>query len=300
MSEEQNAEAIQDDVAVDVVAAGDGEQNQEQEQEQVQEQEQQTQAIDDLNDPNSDYWKDQAKSQGWSEDFKGDPLTGKFQKTAREFVNDGNFIHQINSVKKGQERMEQEFKRNTETQLAMQKSAHEATVAELSAKRDDAIDEADRDAALGYQGQIDKLNENKPAAQQAPPPYNPGTDPAVRSYEERNAWLNDISDPTAPNYAKAQYADKVFSAALMRGMPSQDALKEMDASVRQAFPANNPNRQRAPNSEGSRRPGNRGSSSLSYEQLSGSEQKQIDMAVSNGMFTKDEAVKKINEFRSEA
>lgn len=266
--------------------------------EQEQEQEQQSDETTQFNDPNSDYWKEIAIGKGWQEDFEGNQE--KFKKTPREYVNDGKFLDQLHSLRNNQERMQGEFEQNTQTQLSMQKAAHQAQIDELKVKRDDAIEDANREVANQYQQKIDDLKESmSPPFPAGAAPYEPGKDPAVRAYEERNPWLKDINDPRAPNYAKAKFADDVFTKVLMRGGGSQEALRLMDQAVRQSFPQNNPNRQRAPNSEGSQRPAGKKAQDLPYEQLSRQEQNDIDKAVRFGAFTKAEAVKKINGYRRE-
>lgn len=260
----------------------------------------QSDEVTQFNDPNSDYWKQRATAIGWQEDFEADPDAGKFQKTPREFVNDGKFITRLSNLQAGQDRMEAEFKRNTDTQLSMQKSAHQAQIDELIIKRDESIEEADKEVANNYQEKIDNLRESAPQETSQGTPYSPAADPIVSSYEARNVWLKDMNDPTAPNYAKAKYADAVFSKAIMNGTPSQDAIMVMDKAVREQFPASNSNRQRAPHSEGSQRPAGRQTQALTYDQLSRGEQNDIDKAVEHGMFTRAEAVKKINGYRNEA
>ncbi len=255
---------------------------------------------DDLNDPNSEYWKGQAKSQGWSEDFSPDPSKGKYQKTAREFVNDGDLYGQLHSLKQNQDRMQSEFKASTEQQLAMQRAAHVARLEELSAARNAAMDDFDREKLDEVDKQMAGIRDQmaRTPAPAAPTPI--GQNPVVQQYEANNPWVNDMNDPTAPNFAKAQYADKVFVAAINQGASPENAIAAMDQAVRSKFPAQNAMRQTAPAVESASRPSGGGKPrSLGYDQLSRPEQRQIDMAVNNGMYTREEAVKKINQYRQE-
>lgn len=266
--------------------------------------EQQGPSSQDINNPNSDHWKDQAKAQGWDESFEGDPDSGKFQKTAREFVNDGKMIHQLSSLRKDQQRMEDNFNRKNESDLSLQKAAHEGRIADLEAQRNEAIDEADRDTAGAIQDKIDVERNhlsNIPDPKPAAPAYvqNP---PQLIAYEANNTWAKDLNDPAAPNYGKAKYADQIYSQAIMQNRSVDDAIAIMDQAVKAQFPQRNANRGNAPVGEGASRPsgGGRGAQALTYDQFSREEQHQVDLVVDNRMYTKEEAVKQINKYRQEA
>ncbi len=256
-------------------------------------------SAEDFNNPNSDYWADQAKSKGWSEDFEGDQASGKFQKTPREFVKDGDMYNQLHALKRDQAQMKADFGSKLEMQGNMQREAHKAKLEELEIMRGEAIDEADRSKADALQGQIDTVRGQIVEPVAAPAPQAGQVAPEIRQWEMSNPWINDINDPSAPNFAKAHYADQQYNQAVQRGFSGAQLVAVIDKAVKQQFPTRNASRQNAPAAESGGRPAQRGTRALSYDQLSRGEQRQVDQAVGNNMFTKDEAVAKMNEYRKE-
>ena len=251
---------------------------------------------DDINNPMSGYWKGRAKNQGWKESEKIDPTPEKYAKTAREYVTTGDHIDQVHKLKQRQDKMEVDFEANTNAQLSMQKAAHEATLEEATQARDDAIGEADRETASLQQKRIDNANEQlrnipKPQAKVAPQ--------ELTAYEANNPWVNDLHDPTAANFAKANYADKIYGAAIMQGHNAANAVQIMDDMVKQSFPNKNMMRDTAPAPEGGSGKVRGGPRVFAYSDFSNSEQKQIDLSVNSGQFTEKEAVKMMNKFRAE-
>jgi hypothetical protein len=198
--------------------------------------------------------------------------------------------------------MEDNFNRKNESDLSLQKAAHEGRIADLEAQRNEAIDEADRDAAGAIQDKIDVERDNLSKIPKPETPRQQQPNGALAAFESANPWVNDLSDPTAEHYAKAKYADQIYTQSMMQRYSPEDSIAIMKEAVNAQFPQRNANRNNAPAGEGGSRPsgGGRGAQSLSYDQLSRTEQHEVDLAVDNRMYTKEEAVKQINKYRQEA
>ena len=267
--------------------------------EQTEPAEQQAEAnTDDLNDPNSEYWQQQATKAGWTPDGG----KGEFSKTAREFVNDGKLFSQIDHQSKQINNIREDMTRKHEADLKLQRMGHEASIQGLEKTRDDAIDEADRPAANAAQDQIDALNQQINVINQpAQPAAQVTSSAAVQAYEQSNPWLADNNNSMSPNFQKATVAHQIYNAALSEGYTPDNALQTMDQAIKQQFPEQNPMRQNAAHVEGSRRPAGKNSREPGYKDLPRNIQDQIDIGVNTGMYkTQDEAVKQFNSYSNEA
>ncbi len=264
---------------------------------------------EDLNDPNSDYWQEQAKDQGWNDDPNFEPRSGKYRKTPREFVESGNLMSELHQIKQRQEKFDKATKAMHNTQLALQRSAHEGRISDLKEKRGEAIDESDREGADKIQVEIDKVRQDiykmddVPAATAQRGYEKPSESSEVKAYEAANPWVNDLHNPNGKNHQKAAYADQVFTQARNQGMSNAQALNAMHTLANQNFPAQSKpsRRDSGGGGEGGGRPrgGNRSKADVPYNQLTGQEQREIDTAVNNNMFSRAEAVTQINKYRNE-
>jgi hypothetical protein len=265
---------------------------------------------EELGDPNSDYWREEAKAQGWNDDPSFVPRAGKYQKTAREFVENGNLMSEVHQLKQRQDKSDATSKTALETQLGMQRAAYEGRISELQKERGDAIDEADREGADRIQGDIDKVRndiaemDNVPVETVQPGYEKPSESSVVKAYEDANPWIKELNSPGSANYQKAQYANQVFTQARNNGMTNQQAINATEQLTNQNFPFQaKPNRrERGGGGEGGARPrgGKRAQADIPFDRLSGQEQSQINLAMDNGMYpSRDAAVAQVNKYRRE-
>jgi len=94
---------------------------------------------------------------------------------------------------------------------------------ELLARRDDAIDVANKAEVKRLDKQISDLD--KEAELVADKPAAPNKPPEVVEWEEENEWINDISDPRTP------IAQKAFQEAVSSGKTIAYALRMADKAI---------------------------------------------------------------------
>ena len=255
-------------------------------------------SFEEMNDPNSDYWKEQAKAQGWREDYT--PDNGQYQKTAREFVQDGKFMDQTHRLRQDFDRFKSDQEKSNEANLELQRVSYEARLQELTKERTEAVETADTERFNEVDKQIQTLQMNAPQqpAEQPPQPVIK-TSETVQAYQAQNPWLNDVLNPLAENFQKASYAHRVYNQALAQNKTPDEALEALKAGVREHFPDTNPRRNTAPGIEtGTGKP--KVKNDLSFNQLSGAEQNQINNMVAAGLFDSiEEGVKAANKARGE-
>ena len=260
---------------------------------------------EELNDPNSDYWKEQAKEQGWNEDFV--PKDGEFQKTPREFVKYGEMYNYTHRLNQKIDRIDQEHKEQREADLNLQRVAYESRLQELEGKRNDAVETADRETFDKVDKEIQELRQNAPEApKETPQALAPiPTSDAVHQFEAENPWFKvaipgDPSyNPADPDFQKASYVNWVYAQQTSQGKEPDEALEIVKQGLKDNFPEVNSRRERAPASElGGRKPS--GAQKIGFNQLSAKEQTDIDKYIQAGIYKdRDEAVEVINKHRGE-
>jgi len=188
---------------------------------------------------------------------------------------------------KAQERRLTEMEEGFEKRISNANKLHnqqlEIQKADLVRKRDDAIDDADRETANRYQDDIDKI---VPVVD-APP--------ANRTLDQWNSDHPWIMDDTP----KAVYAKSRFGAYGAQGLGISEAITKMEADIAREFPASNPSRSTTPSSEGGTKPGNKASSrSLSWGDLTHEEERQYN-AMPGAWATKKEFLATVKDVRNE-
>lgn len=198
--------------------------------------------------------EDIARQGGWKplEEWDGDP---KEWRSAEVFNERGEWIQRH----KAQERRINELQDDFNTRLSNVTQLHqiqlEAQKAELIRKRDEAIDLADKDAALGYQSQLEKLDQTP-----VQPEANKGQQ-VLDEWNKENPWIFG-NDP------KAAYAKQQFALYESQGNSVTEAIRKMEADVEGAFA------KKPPTPEGGSRPGSkRSASKLSWGDLTSDEVK---------------------------
>jgi len=214
-----------------------------------------------LNDDKALTAEDVAREGGWKpiEEWEGDK---KEWRSAEVFNERGDWIQRHKVQEKRLNDMESSFNTRMDNANKLHQQQIELQKADLINKRDASIDLADKDAANGYQEQIDKINANP--VESAPASNDQGT---LDTWNTANPWILG----TEP---KAAYAKQQFALYQGQNMSASAALAAMESDVNRAFPDINPNRDNHPSSEGGSKPGKkRGARKLSMSDLTSEELK---------------------------
>ncbi len=133
---------------------------------------------------------------------------------------------------------------------------------ELIRKRDEAIDNADREVANKYQNDLDTIN-----TQVQPAPVS-NDQSFVDNWNQANPWIHEDSP-------KASYAKDRFAAYQRQGMSAEQSIQAMQVDLDRQIPAVNPKRETQPIVEGGSKPGSakRGAAKLSMKDLTSDELK---------------------------
>lgn len=196
----------------------------------------------------SDPVEAQAREHGWvsQEEWEANPDNkGKVWRSAREFVERGEMIGEIRSVKAQMESL-----RNTmrETMDQQAKAIRKQLEDKYRKDFETAVDEGDKAKAAKAAEELANLKDQ---------PVEDGAAKAVESFKTRNKWFNEsATDPVDREMTDLAMA---FDIALHRqGMgDTAERLAEVEKRIQKAFPEKfgNPNRSRAPTVETSGRVG---------------------------------------------
>ncbi len=203
--------------------------------------------------------EEKARGQGWvgEEEFKSNPDNeGKVWRPAREFVERGEMIGEIRSVKSEMERMRATMRETMDQQAkAIRKQLEEKFQRQL----DTAVDEGDKAAASKAAEELAKLKD-------APEP-EPVVPPAVEAFKSRNKWFSEnATDPLEREMSDLAVAlDMQLHRAGNENTESR--LAEVEKRIRKIYPEKfgNPARERLQAVESSgqvRRPGKKSVPSL--------------------------------------
>jgi len=183
--------------------------------------------------------EEKARSDGWMPEKEWDGDENEKPKeflTAEMFNARGEFIGRLKAQDKRMNELEtevQSFNTRMNNANKLHQQQMEVQKTDLERKRDDAIDLADRDAANGYQKDIDKLNQ-QPV--ESVPISNAQT--VLDNWNAANPWIIG-SDP------KAAYAKQQFNMYQHQGMDINIAITNTENDVNRAFPALNSSREPA-------------------------------------------------------
>lgn len=193
-------------------------------------------------------------------------------------------------------------KQETDSQVRNLNQLHgiqlQQTIADLEARRNDAIEDADTEQANLIQGQIDNTRQAKQVADAGVQmPIQPLKDPGVTAWEADNQWINNPTDPKTP------YAQQQFSAYQSQGMTPAAAMVAVDADIKKAFPQINPNRNAPSSGEAPGGPGrsrSKGGPAIAMKDLT-HEEARIWKSVGQESFgTEKEFLKAVANSRKEA
>jgi len=192
-------------------------------------------------------------------------------KTPEQFDEAGKWIKITKGLRREMDEMKQSMETRHEDQIKGLNQLHSAQlqtqVQQLTAKRDAAIDDLDKDGAQAAQTEIDNVYANQPApAQQAQ--AQPTKDPSVAEWERDNPWIMERSEKTA-------FANARMNTYLQGGYSMGDALKSLDGDIARTYPATNANRNAPANTETGGGPGQKvASKALTMGDLTSEESKQ--------------------------
>lgn len=185
--------------------------------------------------------EDAARAGGWKplKEWEGDPAEWR---SAEVFNERGEWIQRHKAQQKQIDEIQSSFNTRMDNANKLHKVALESQRTELVRKRDDAIDNADREGANSFQDQIDKIN----AQPVETAPVNGQS--ALDAWNQSNQWI-------LQNTPKAGYAKQQFGLYQSQGMTPEQAISVMETDVSREFPAINPGRENHPVPEGGSLPG---------------------------------------------
>jgi hypothetical protein len=200
-----------------------------------------------------------ARAGGWkppTEFDDDDPRKPTEFYSPEEFNIRGEFIGRL----KEQQKAIDNFDSRLENQRKLLEMQNEAKIKELTRNRDAAIDLADKDAAVGYQEEIDNLKKPvEPAAQADADVFD--------RWNAANPWIYQGGP-------KAAYAQHQLNTYAQQGLSNEQALARVDSDLAREFPAVNQQREREPTPEPGSKPGKkRGGGKLSMNDVTPEELK---------------------------
>lgn len=168
--------------------------------------------------------EDRARGQGWvsKEEFEADARNaGKKWRPAEEFLERGEFLSTIKSLKHEVLSIKRDFSILAQHHKDVAKVEYERAIKDLKAQRVQAAEEGDTRAVVDIQDQIDELKENYAAQKESHQKDSPNAPhPAYVSWVSENSWYD--TDP-----ALRGAADSV-ARAYMQKNPSSPFEEVLD------------------------------------------------------------------------
>ena len=232
-----------------------------------------------------------AFDQGWrpQEEFKGPEENWK---TPKEFIKDGEWLAQIKSLKQDQERQKQDFDDRLENTNKLHEARRQADIKKLKAQQRDAVDSADTEA---YDAASEQIADLEGQEVKTTTTTEPGKDPVIAAWEEKNPWFNDLNDE------RGSVAVGIYNtyANQNKGASSAQVLAHLDARMNRLYPTDNSNpRREQPNiTENNPRRSSRKPKSLSMNDLTADERQEWNLFGSQ-MFTEAEFLKTVSDTRT--
>lgn len=231
--------------------------------------------------------EEKAMEAGWvpQDQWEGDPEDWR---PAKEFLDRGELFKKIED----QNRTIKQFKAALEDLKGHHAKTRETEYARaleaLKAQKKAALEEGDADKVINIDDQIDLVKDEQKALK-AQPQSTEQVNPEFEAWVSKNKWY-DTSQPMRA------YADALGRDLAFKGLAPSEVLKEVEKQVREEFPTKfrNPNRDKAPNVEGSTNKGRTGGSDY---QLSDDERRVMQRFVRTGVMSEKEYIaelKRIN------
>jgi len=223
--------------------------------------------------------EERATKHGWrpKEDWGGDSDEWV---SAKKFNERGDMIGKIRSLENRFTDRETDFKSRLDHQKKLHEAQLKVTISDLESKRNDAIDDADRNKANNIQDQIDQVKSSIEPVDDT----NNKNDSVLDGWNSRNPWIYDSSP-------KSAYAISRYNLHLQSGKGTSDAISMMESEVSQHFPDVNSRRDKAQSVEGGRsKPKYKSSPKLAWSQLTAEELKWYN-AMPSAWPSKDDYIK---------
>jgi len=210
--------------------------------------------------------------------------------SAKKFNERGEMIGTIRTLQKQVNEQQRDFGSRLDNQKKLQEAQMKVAIADLETRRNDAIDEADREKANNIQGQIDDYR-NQAVPEVAPEQDSESKSTALDAWDKNNSWILE-STP------KAAYAKMKYGQYLQEGKSTEQAISLMEGDISSSFPEVNHRRNQSVSVESGRsRPGSKPSPKLNWTQLTADEKKWYN-AMPGAWKNKDDYLQAVIDERS--
>lgn len=177
-----------------------------------------------------------AFDQGWrpQEEFKGPEENWK---TPKEFIRDGEWLAKLKEKDQRLDRLERDFNDRLENTNKLNEARRKAEITKLKKEQRNAAAIADTDAYDAASDQIAELEDQEVKTNTT---TEPGKDPVIAAWEEKNPWFNDLNDERGGVAVGIynNYANQNKSAT------SAQVLAHLDARMGRLYPVDNSNPRR--------------------------------------------------------
>lgn len=210
-----------------------------------------------------------AFDQGWrpEEAFEGDKDNWK---TAKEYIKDGEWIGQINDLKREMGDQKRQFDERLVNANKLSDARRKSEIEALRKEQKNAVGMADEDAYDAAQVKIDAIDQQAQDETASTPQQN--KDPVIAAWEVKNPWINDVND------IKTAVTQGIWNSFLQQNpaATNQQALAHVDTELNKLYPTNNTNPRRdQPNTtEGKQRRAKRSNKDITMSDLTNDEVQQ--------------------------
>lgn len=224
----------------------------------------------------------QAREQGWvpKDDFKGEEHKWV---DAGEFLRRGELFSKIESQNKELKAIRETLLQFKDHHSKVQEAAYKKAVADLKAKKKEALLEGDADLVIEVDEQLDEVKQQQRVIAAQPRVQEPAQEhPAFVNWKQKNSWYEN-------NKPMRGWADVRGLELAQEGKSPDEVLRIVEREVREEFPKKfeNPNRSKAGAVESSTQRGNRGGDSF---ELTSEQRTMMNKFVKSGLMTEAEYI----------
>lgn len=130
-------------------------------------------------------------------------------------------------------KMRQQLEKDFDNRIKNLNLLHQAQIKtmreDLLAKRDEAIDTADKAAVKGYDKQLKELDDMEDLVKDQQQPSQVQKPPEVVEWEQENPWIFNADDP------RVALANRIYTKAIEEGKTVAGALRAVDKEIDQKF-----------------------------------------------------------------
>jgi len=213
-----------------------------------------------------------AHDDGWrpESDFNG--KEGNW-KTAKEFINDGKFITQINSLKQQIDHNKSDFDTRMENANKLHDARILSEIKQLKKEQRADVSTADEAGFDEKQAQIEELQSQ--VVEEKPKTKTEETkDPTIAAWENKNPWIKD------PDDERMEVAQGIFKNYLNKNptATNEQALAHIDTRIAKLYPSEkiNPRREQVNTTENNGKPARRTNKTLTMSDLTPAERNDWD------------------------